>query len=189
VRYAIDFDEWYDKKPEDGVKKATALLEEAKKRIASLKENKTPWMDGTGQKVLGFYSKIDDSAQPYGVEIPEGLEIGKKRSPCGSGCMVAAIPPTISPLFTASSWRRRAGSSSPRARSSSIPLDVIAMGWKSAGEVDVFECRDDAIARFKVDTNRIALAGFSMGGAGAGTWARTSPINGPACIRAQALWM
>ena len=36
VRYALDFDEWYDKKPEDGVKKATALLDEAKKRIAAL---------------------------------------------------------------------------------------------------------------------------------------------------------
>ena len=29
VRYAIDFDEWYDKKPEDGLKKANALLDEA----------------------------------------------------------------------------------------------------------------------------------------------------------------
>jgi superfamily I DNA/RNA helicase len=81
VRYAIDYDEWYDKKAEDGVKKATALLDEAKKRIASLKEGKTPWMDGPGNKVLGFYSKIDDSAQPYGVEIPEGLEIGAKEIP------------------------------------------------------------------------------------------------------------
>ncbi len=81
VRYALDFDEWYDKKPEDGVKKAAALLDEAKKRIASLKENKTPWMDGSGQKVLGFYSKLDDSAQPYGVEIPDVLEIGKKEIP------------------------------------------------------------------------------------------------------------
>jgi hypothetical protein len=25
-------------------------------------------MNGSGQKVLGFYSKIDDSPQPYGVE-------------------------------------------------------------------------------------------------------------------------
>ncbi|MEQ1924458.1 MAG: dienelactone hydrolase family protein, partial [Pyrinomonadaceae bacterium] len=33
---------------------------------AALKENKTPWMDGSGQKVLGFYSKLDGSAQPYG---------------------------------------------------------------------------------------------------------------------------
>ncbi|MDZ4288111.1 MAG: prolyl oligopeptidase family serine peptidase, partial [Prosthecobacter sp.] len=40
-------------------------------------------------------------------------------------------------------------------------------GWKSAGETDVFEARDDAKARFNVDENRIALAGFSMGGAGA----------------------
>jgi hypothetical protein len=47
------------------------------------------------------------------------------------------------------------------------PFGRYCNGWKSAGETDVFECRDDAVARFKVDQNRIALAGFSMGGAGA----------------------
>jgi hypothetical protein len=40
VRYALDFDEWYDKKPEDGVKKARVLLDEAKKRIAKIKKKR-----------------------------------------------------------------------------------------------------------------------------------------------------
>jgi hypothetical protein len=53
VRYALDFDEWYDKKPEDNLKTVNALLDEAKKRIASLKDGKTPWMDGAGQKEIG----------------------------------------------------------------------------------------------------------------------------------------
>ena len=76
VRYALEFQEWYGKKPEDDLKKANALLDEAAKRIAFLKKNQTPWMDGFGLKVLGFYSKIDDSPQPYGVEIPVGLSFG-----------------------------------------------------------------------------------------------------------------
>jgi len=167
VRYAIDFDEWYDKKPEDGLKKATALLDEAKKRIASLKENKTPWMDGAGQKVLGFYSKLDDSAQPYGVEIPEGLEIGKKEIPMwiwlhGRGDTSNDLAFVYSKLMA-----KKPGQFQPKGTIVIHPFGRYCNGWKSAGEVDVFECRDDAIARFKVDTNRIALAGFSMGGAGA----------------------
>ena len=56
-----------------------AALDEAAKRIESLAKNETPWMSGSGQKVLGFYSKIDDSPQPYGVEIPEGLEWGANQ--------------------------------------------------------------------------------------------------------------
>ena len=37
VRYALEFDEWYDAKPEDGVKKALALLAEAQRRMTSAK--------------------------------------------------------------------------------------------------------------------------------------------------------
>lgn len=81
LRYALEFDEWYDKKPEDSLKKANALLDEAAKRIDGLKNNQTPWLEGSGQKVLGFYSKLDDSAQPYGVEIPEGLDYKAKKTP------------------------------------------------------------------------------------------------------------
>lgn len=167
LRYAIDFDEWYDKKVEDGMKKATALLDEAKKRIASLKENKTPWMEGAGQKVLGFYSKLDDSAQPYGVEIPEGLEIGKAEIPMwiwlhGRGDTATDLAFVYSKLMA-----KKPGQFQPKGTIVIHPFGRYCNGWKSAGEIDVLECRDDAIARFKVDTNRIALAGFSMGGAGA----------------------
>jgi hypothetical protein len=167
VRYALDFDEWYDKKPEDAVKKASALLDEAKKRILALKENKTPWMDGSGQKVLGYYSHIDDSPQPYGVEVPEGLEIGKKEIPMwiwlhGRGDTATDLNFVYSRLMA-----KKPGQFQPKGTMVIHPFGRFCNGWKSAGEIDVFECRDDAVSRFKVDKNRIALAGFSMGGAGA----------------------
>lgn len=167
VRYALDFDEWYDKKSEDAVKKASALLDEAKKRILALKENKTPWMDGSGQKVLGFYSHIDDSPQPYGVEVPEGLEIGKKEIPMwiwlhGRGDTATDLNFVYSRLMA-----KKPGQFQPKGTMVIHPFGRFCNGWKSAGEIDVFECRDDAVSRFKVDKNRIALAGFSMGGAGA----------------------
>jgi len=167
VRYALEFDEWYDKKPQDNLKKVNALLDEAAKRIAALKQGQTPWMNGPGQKVLGFYSKLDDSAQPYGVEVPEGLEIGRSKVPMwiwlhGRGDTATDLHFVYSRLTA-----KKPGQFQPKGSIVIHPFGRYCNGWKSAGEVDVFESRDDAMARFNVDTNRIVIAGFSMGGAGA----------------------
>lgn len=167
VRYALVFDEWYDKKPEDGLKKANALLDEAAKRIDGLKKNATPWLEGGGQKVLGFYSKLDDSAQPYGVEIPEGLDYKAKKTPMwiwlhGRGDTATDLHFVYSRLNA-----KKPGQFQPAGTIVIHPFGRYCNGWKSAGEVDVFESRDDAMKRFNIDPNRIAIAGFSMGGAGA----------------------
>ena len=169
VRYAIEFHEWYDKTPEDGVKKARALLAEASSRIASLKKNQTPWMDGPGQKVLGFYSDIDGSPQPYGVEVPEGLEIGKGAKPVPMWIWLHGRGDTATDLHFVYSRLKasKPGQFQPKGTIVVHPFGRYCNGWKSAGETDVFECKADATKRFNVDINRIALAGFSMGGAGA----------------------
>jgi predicted esterase len=169
VRYALEFHEWYDKKPEDGVKKATALLAEAKKRIELLKKNETPWMSGAGQKVLGFYSKIDDSPQPYGVEIPEGLQYGAGKKPVPMWIWLHGRGDTATDLHFVYGrlMAKKPGQFQPKGTIVIHPFGRYCNGWKSAGETDVFEARDDAKARFNIDANRIALAGFSMGGAGA----------------------
>lgn len=167
LRYTLEFDEWYDKKPEDSLKKANALLEEAAKRIDGLKKNQTPWLEGSGQKVLGFYSKLDDSAQPYGVEIPEGLDFKAKKTPMwiwlhGRGDTATDLNFVYSRLMA-----KKPGQFQPAGTIVIHPFGRYCNGWKSAGEVDVFECRDDAMKRFNIDSNRVAIAGFSMGGAGA----------------------
>jgi predicted esterase len=167
VRYAIDFDEWYDKKPEDGLKKANALLDEAAKRIDGLKKNQTPWLNVAGPKVLGFYSKLDDSAQPYGVELPEKLDVSSHKKPMwiwlhGRGDTATDLNFVYSRLMA-----KKPGQFQPAGTIVIHPFGRYCNGWKSAGEVDVFECRDDAMKRFNIDSNRVAIAGFSMGGAGA----------------------
>lgn len=169
VEYALEFDEWYDKKPEDGLKKARALLEEARKRTAALKDGKTPWMEGPGQKVVGFYSKIDGSAQPYGVEVPEGLEWGPGKKPVPMWIWLHGRGDTATDLHFVYSRlnAKKPGQFQPAGTLVIHPFGRYCNGWKSAGETDVFEARDDASARFHVDADRVALAGFSMGGAGA----------------------
>jgi predicted esterase len=169
VRYALEFDEWYDKKPEDGVKKAMKLLEEAEMRTLALKRNQAPWLEGAGWKVLGFYSKIDGSAQPYGVEIPEGLKWGEKEQSVPMWIWLHGRGDTATDLhFIAGKLgSTKPGQFQPKGTIVIHPFGRYCNGWKSAGETDVFEARDDAVGRFNVDRDRIALAGFSMGGAGA----------------------
>jgi predicted esterase len=169
VRYALEFDEWYDKKPEDGLKKAAALLDEARARIAALREDRTPWMDGPGQKVLGFYSRIDDSPQPYGVEVPQGLEWGAEKKAVPMWVWLHGRGDTATDLHFIYGRLKatKPGQFQPAGTIVIHPFGRYCNGWKSAGETDVFEARDDAIARFNVDRDRIALTGFSMGGAGA----------------------
>ena len=167
VHYALDFDEWYDKKPEDGLKKANALLDEAAKRIDGLKKNQTPWLSVPGPKVLGFYSKLDDSAQPYGIELPEKLDVSSGKKPMwiwlhGRGDTATDLHFVYSRLMA-----KKPGQFQPAGTIVIHPFGRYCNGWKSAGEVDVFECRDDAMKRFNIDSNRVAIAGFSMGGAGA----------------------
>ncbi len=169
VRYALEFDEWYDKTPEEGVKKAMALLDEAKKRIDSLLHNETPWMKGSGQKVLGFYSEIDDSPQPYGVEVPEGLEFGRTAESVPMWIWLHGRGDTMTDLHFvhARLMAKKPGPFQPKGTIVIHPFGRYCNGWKSAGETDVRECRNDAMLRFNVEYHRIALAGFSMGGAGA----------------------
>ena len=169
VRYALEFHEWYGKKPEDDFNKAKALLDEAAKRIVSLKKNETPWLNGSGQKVLGFYSKIDNSPQPYGVEIPDGLGFGKGKSSVPMWIWLHGRGDTDTDMHFVFSRlnAKKPGQFQPKGTIVIHPFGRYCNGWKSAGETDVFEARDDAISRFNIDANRIALAGFSMGGAGA----------------------
>lgn len=167
ARYALEFHEWYDKKAADGVRKMTTLLDEAEKRITALRRNETPWMDGAGQKVLGFYSKIDDSPQPYGVEVPEGLDLKSKPVPLWIWLHGRGDTLTDLHFVYARLTAKKPGQFQPKDAIVIHPFGRYCNGWKSAGETDVFECRDDTMRRFSIDPDRVALAGFSMGGAGA----------------------
>ena len=169
VRYALEFDEWYDKKAADGVKKAMRLLDEAEARMESLKRGEVPWMQGAGWKVLGFFSEVDGSAQPYAVEVPEGLKWGAGEKAVPMWIWLHGRGDTATDLhFIAGKFgATKPGQFQPKGTIVIHPFGRYCNGWKSAGETDVFEARDDAVARFNVDGDRIALAGFSMGGAGA----------------------
>lgn len=161
VHFALLDQEWYGKKDTD---KARALLAEAEARLASLKQDESPWTKASGLVVRGFVSKIDNSPQPYGLEIPEQLDQSKKV-----------------PLYV---WLHGRGDKTTdlhfihdRTHKSGHfkmdngivlhPFGRQCLGYKSAGETDVLEAIDHVKSHYNIDEDRIVLMGFSMGGAGA----------------------
>ncbi len=181
VRYALEFHEWYDAKPEESVKKARALLAEARARISALSKNEAPpWLKGSGFKVLGFYSKIDDSPQPYGVEIPKGLaedeyvateapgfDCGRKQPPLCIWLHDRDEMLTDLRFVHSRLTAKRPGMIQPKGMIVVHPFGRYCNGWKFAGEADVMECMEDALMLFKADWDKVVLAGFGMGGSGA----------------------
>ncbi|MEM1444385.1 MAG: hypothetical protein AAGF67_18715, partial [Verrucomicrobiota bacterium] len=75
VRWALDHHEFYAKKE---IPVATEMLDLAAARLAELSEEEEPsWKQERGLVVRGYESRIDESYQPYGLEIPETLDLSK----------------------------------------------------------------------------------------------------------------
>jgi len=160
VKYALEFTEFYG---DDDVKKAKALLVEAESRIESLKKGEAPWMTAKGLVVRGYYSDIDGSAQPFALEIPDHAPTtnapawiwlqgrGEKRTDLHFIAERMTKPGQFHPAGTIiiHTWGR------------------YCVGTKNAGEQDVLDVRALLIKEKRIDPKRLALAGFSMGGAGA----------------------
>ena len=73
---ALRFGEFYDKKDSTkDVAKVDWALQQAKERLDKLDSH--PWTSQKGLVIRGFTSAIDGSAQPYGLVIPEGLDLSK----------------------------------------------------------------------------------------------------------------
>lgn len=170
VRYAVELGEFYSDKE---FPRASSLLDLAEERMRTLqkpgKNTKLSWLTDRGLIVRGYRSRIDDSFQPFGLEIPENLDLSKP------------VPVLV--------WLHGRGDKSTdihfldrcRVKSQALggffadqqqaivlhPFGRQCVGWKHAGEIDVFEAIDALAADYPIDRDRIVLAGFSMGGAGA----------------------
>ncbi|MCM8530154.1 MAG: prolyl oligopeptidase family serine peptidase [Lentisphaeraceae bacterium] len=160
--FAFQNNEFY-KKDKD-LQKAEKLVKEAFKRLQALKGKKTPWQISAGKTVRAFYSEIDDSPQPYILEIPKGLDLSKPQSLIiwlhGRGDKVTDMH------FMANGLNNKL--KFPEQKAITVhPLGRQCIGYKSAGETDVLEVLKHVSEKYKIDENRIALMGFSMGGAGA----------------------
>lgn len=156
VRFALDHDEFYKA---DQSKLADKALDEAERRIAGRWDN-----DQRGAVVRGYTSTIDGSAQPYGLEIPEKLDLSK---PVPLWVWLHGRGDTATDLHFINERMGKRGQYQPDNAIVLHPFGRQCIGWKSAGEIDIFEAIAHVSQNYKIDPDRIALMGFSMGGAGA----------------------
>ena len=163
VRDALTYREIFDAKE---IPKARALLAEGQARAESLATGEAPWESKLGLVVRGYVSKIDGSAQPYGLVIPPTFSsTGGRRHRLdvwfhGRG-------ENLSELNFLDERRSQAGTFTPDDTIVLHPYGRYCNGSKFAGEVDALEAIDSVSRRYRVDDDRVSVRGFSLGGASA----------------------
>lgn len=160
VDLALRHREFYDLGKD--LPKADWALAQARERLEKLKS--APWTSQRGGVVRGYVSSIDDSVQPYGLVIPDKLDLGK---PCPLYVWLHGRGDDKTDLHF---LKERAGGGSDIKPADGIVLHIFGrqcVGFKNAGEIDVLEAIAHVQTQYKIDADRVALMGFSMGGAGA----------------------
>ena len=162
VHQGLEYREFFS--PGD-VKNAKSVLLEGQRRAEQLVKGEADWVTQKGLVVRGFRSKIDQTVQPYGLVIPESYD--------GSGKADYRLD-----LWFHGRGERTSESAFINQRMKQVgriaPKDTIVLhsygrysnAFKFAGEVDVLEGLEHATRNYRVDEDRVAVRGFSMGGAG-----------------------
>jgi len=161
VEWAIAGDEWWDA---SDLKRAAWALDAAAERMDQLQAGHAPWREHTGLIPLGFRSRLDGSVQPYGLWVPEGLEAGR---PVPVWIWLHGRGDKETDLAFLHGRAHKAPELQPVDAVVLLPFGRYCNGWKGPGFVDVFEALEAAGQVRAIDPERIVLAGFSMGGAGA----------------------
>lgn len=161
VRYALTDGEFYG--PKD-VGKAEELLALAETRLTELKEHRASWPRQTGTLARGFFSTIDRSPQPIGLEIPSDLDWSK---PVALTVWLHGRGDKATDMHFIAERLHKPGQFQPGVGIILHPFGRQCLGFQLAGEIDVLEAIDAVKRLYKIDDKRIMLAGFSMGGAGA----------------------
>ncbi|HUY92567.1 MAG TPA: prolyl oligopeptidase family serine peptidase [Pirellulales bacterium] len=178
--YALSNGEFYS--PGE-VKAALDQLKLGAERLDEWLAGKPSWTAAKKLLVRGYRSRIDDSVQPYGLEIPEQLDLSK---PCPLYVWLHGRGDKKTEVAFIAQRMRSAGPMAPDGAIVLHPFGRYCNAFKFAGETDVFEAIAAVQSQYKIDPDRIVLAGFSMGGAGAWhlgahyaeRWAAVSPGAG-----------
>ncbi|MFN9264020.1 MAG: hypothetical protein ACK6DY_11065 [Acidobacteriota bacterium] len=148
----------------DSVGATLAVLEMGAERAAQLAQGQSPWIEQKGRVIRGYRSALDGSVQPYRVTVPEEYD-GMRPLPLdviAHGRYVSRYEVDFIHAF--------AGRGADRPHlPGTIQIELHGRGnnaYHWPGEADVFEAMAAAAQAYKVDRTRVALRGFSMGGAG-----------------------
>lgn len=149
----------------DYVKWTIEGLEKGLQRAEELSQQKHSWQGRPGSTILGYYSEVDGSVQPFAVRIPRSYDANSpKRWPLhvelhGRGDTLNEV-----------SFIHAHEGKADKGEADFIQLDVFGRtnnAYRWAGETDVLEAMSATKRLFRIDDARVTLRGFSMGGAGA----------------------
>ncbi len=161
VSDALNFQEFFAK---GDIGAAKRLLIVGQHRAKLLLEGSAPWTTQTGLVVRGYVSRIDGSVQPYGLVIPDSY------TPTGTDRFRLDLwfhgrGETLSEVKFLDQRMKQVGQFAPKDAFVLHPYGRYSNAFKFAGEVDVLEALDSARGQYRIDDDRIAARGFSMGGA------------------------
>jgi pimeloyl-ACP methyl ester carboxylesterase len=161
ARWILRYDEFYSKAY---VAQTLYVLDTGIERAKELATGSPQWPKRTGSFIRAYRSRIDGSVQPYAVTIPENIHPGTEEwlevNLHGRGATLNEVS------FIYSHDHAKPAP----ADHEFIKLDVFGranVGYRWAGETEVFEAIESVSKRYHIDPKRIALRGFSMGGGGA----------------------
>jgi hypothetical protein len=161
VQYALDLDQFHKLAEIQAAKK---LLDQGRERAAQLLDGKAPWLTATGPIARGYLSRIDNSVQPYLLDIPADFDFAARHR---VDLWCHGRGETLSEINFISNPAKGANRLQP-------PQGIVLYLYgrycnanKFAGEIDAFEALDDVKKTYSVDPNRVVIRGFSMGGAAA----------------------
>ncbi len=165
---------------------AETLLDLGEERAAALGRGETPWTRQTGKVLRAYRSRLDGSAQPYGLEIPAGYDFDG-ATPWRLDCWFHGRGETLGEVaFLMQRAKGQGGKIAPAGAIVLHPYGRYSNANKFAGEVDLFEALAHAGSDYRIDSDRSLVRGFSMGGAACwqfavhfpGLWAAASPGAG-----------
>ena len=182
VHWPLAYDEFLRA---NDVAAAQSLLRLGIERANNLRQGKAPWTTSIGLVVRGYVSRVDGSIQPYGLVVPESFQSPSPQRH-RLDVWLHGRDNKLTELKFLSDRLRSPGQFTPTDTFVLHPYGRYCNAFKFIGEVDVFEGIEKVRESYEIDENRIAIRGFSMGGAGcwhlaahhSGFWAAAAPGAG-----------
>lgn len=161
VDQALQHREFFDVKE---IPAAKGLLRQGLQRAEQLLAGNAPWTQQTGTVVRGYISRIDQTVQPYGLVIPASYDFAGKK-PHRLDFWFHGRGETLSEVNFLNDRSKNVGPISPADTIVLHPYGRYCNANKFAGEIDPLEALEAVSRQYRVDQDRIAVRGFSMGGA------------------------
>lgn len=148
-------------------------MNDALRRASEIRAGTAAWPTMKGRVNRAYRSRVDGTAQPYSLTIPASYDPAKPIALYVYLHGRSQTDPDLGWASIGGSDREtapRGGGRTDEAGPQYIRVNAFGRSNNSfrwAGETDVLEVIESVRARYNIDPDRILLAGFSMGGAGA----------------------